>query len=269
MTLTFSTVYLPDLWHFNYISVNPVFLYVWPAISKIIFTSAIFWSVYSSAFGHNRVLKRILSCRFMISMSRMSMSIVTCQFFYLWYYLGSRRDLIRLTMFEMLREGVLAFFVCWFIGFLVHLFIEAPMVNLLYMAFGLRRRVELSEQAKAEIKLKEQISEEIPESAVDENSNVKEDCKSAITSSDANAATCAAMERVQTMETAMNEAKESTMKDRKHYQYEVDKIEEVVKQEHLPRLSHAVSIAKPIRAGQQPASIARSSLSFSKPIRAN
>ena len=188
LTLTFSTVYLPDLWHYDYVSVSAEFLYVWPAISKIIFTSAIFWSVYSSAFGHNRVLKRILSCSFMVCMSRMSMSIATCQFFYLWFYLGTRRDLIRLTWFDLLREGVLAFFVCWLIGFLVHLFIEAPMVNLLYLAFGLRRRIELAEKAKAltEVELKEQQMLKLAKSVLDENSNVQEG-KRTITSSDANA----------------------------------------------------------------------------------
>lgn len=120
----------------------------------------------------------------MITMSRMSMSIVTCQFFYLWYYLGTRRDLIRLTIFDLLREGVLAFFVCWFIGFLMYMFIEAPFVNLLYLVFGLRRRVEikteLSEKEKEIQKLEQQINYDSKELDLDENANIKEDCKSAI-----------------------------------------------------------------------------------------
>ena len=195
LTLTFSTVYLPDAWHYKYISVSAEFLYVWPAISKIIFTSAIFWSIYSSAFGYNRVLKRILSCHFMICMSRMSMSIVTCQFFYLWVYLGSRRDLIRLTWFDLLREGILAFFLCWFIGFLVHLFIEAPMISLLYTAFGLRRRTELTEKAKAlhEAELKERqmlktMRNSVRPAVLDENSNVHADRNGAISNPDPKAA---------------------------------------------------------------------------------
>ena len=122
----------------------------------------------------------------MITISRMSMSIVTCQFFYLWYYLGTRRDLIRLTIFDLLREGILAFFVCWFIGFLMYMFIEAPVVNLLYLVFGLRRRVEikaeLSDKEKKILKLEQQINHENKEESVlDENANIKEDFKSAIT----------------------------------------------------------------------------------------
>ena len=128
----------------------------------------------------------------MIAISRMSMSIVTCQFFYLWYFLGSRRDIIRLTVFDLLREGILAFFVCLFIGFLMHLFIEAPIVNLLYTIFGLRRRIELTEKVKEEsekVELQKQIqiqtNEQIlkEDQMVDENANEK-DCKSNYTDLD-------------------------------------------------------------------------------------
>eukprot|EP00096_Caligus_rogercresseyi_P008037 TRINITY_DN2631_c0_g1_i2.p1 TRINITY_DN2631_c0_g1~~TRINITY_DN2631_c0_g1_i2.p1 ORF type:complete len:985 (-),score=475.03 TRINITY_DN2631_c0_g1_i2:1043-3997(-) len=63
----------------------------------------------------------------------------------------------------------------------------------------------------------------------------------------------ATMDRVKALETALKDAKEGAMRDRKRYQYEVDRIKEAVRLKSLSRNRNSALIVKPIRAGHHPA----------------
>ncbi|CAF1201503.1 unnamed protein product, partial [Didymodactylos carnosus] len=65
----------------------------------------------------------------------------------------------------------------------------------------------------------------------------------------------ATMERVKSLEQILRDTKESAMTDRKHYQCEVDRIKDAIRQRNLAKRTNTAQIVKPIRAGHNPSTI--------------
>ena len=83
---------------------------------------------------------RILSSTIWIPLSRLSYTIIMSQFIYLWYNIGTRRDLVRMATIDLMKEALLSLVASFLIGNLVFVFLEAPIQNILLYLTGMGKR---------------------------------------------------------------------------------------------------------------------------------
>lgn len=89
--------------------------------------------------------RKLFSTRFFVPWSKLSFTLIICQFTYLIYSLASTRTVFtydRMTAFKEVFSGYLFTFI---LGNFLFLFFEAPMNNILKTYLGIKRRSEISQ----------------------------------------------------------------------------------------------------------------------------
>ena len=121
---------------------------IWPFYFKFSVCSFYFWVFYSFSLGYSRPFRALMSLKWFIPWSRMSLSISLIQFIYLHYSLASTRTIFVFNRLFVLKEIVSTFVFTWIFGNLMFLFLEQPLNNLFRNYLGTKRRQEVSSEDK-------------------------------------------------------------------------------------------------------------------------
>lgn len=121
---------------------------IWPFYFKFSVCIFYFWTFYSFSFGYSRPYRALMSLKWFIPWSRMSLSISLIQFIYLHYSLASTRTIFVFNRLFVLKEIVVTFVATWILGNLVFLFLEQPLNNLFRNYLGIKRRQEVAAEEK-------------------------------------------------------------------------------------------------------------------------
>ena len=121
---------------------------VWPFYFKFSVCIFYFWTFYSFSFGYSRPYRALMSLKWFIPWSRMSLSISLIQFIYLHYSLAATRTIFVFNRLFVLKEIVNTFVFTYILGSLVFLFLEQPLNNLFRNYLGTKRRQEVAFENK-------------------------------------------------------------------------------------------------------------------------
>lgn len=83
------------------------------------------------------------------------------QFVYLWYNIGQRRDLFRITAMDLCKEALYSLAVSLVIGHVVFVFLEAPIQNILLHLTGMEKRKAKLKQDCSSAKLNAELQEQL------------------------------------------------------------------------------------------------------------
>ena len=88
------------------------------------------------------------------------------QFIYLWYNIGAKQDLFRLTGIDLAKEAVLSLVASLIIGNLVFAFLEAPIQNILFYLTGMDRKKAKLKQDCSTARLSSDIQEQMTQEQI-------------------------------------------------------------------------------------------------------
>ena len=146
---------------------NKYLILFWPVIEKLINVIPTFWIFYSVLVGYSgnffcfhliRVvpnnnicfyftqlgqLRQLFSSRFFIPWSRLSFTLIMCQFTFLLYALGSTRTIFPFNRMTGFKETFSGYIFTFIFGNFLFLFFDGPMTNIFKHYFGIKKRSEL------------------------------------------------------------------------------------------------------------------------------
>ena len=146
---------------------NYYFYFFLPVTDKMFCSIALFYLFYSVLIGHSSKLfssskfglllnqtlslldrlRKILSLRFFVPWSRMSFSLIICQFTFLFYQLGSTRTVYHYNRMTAFKEAFSGFFFTFALGNFIFLFFEQPLTRVFQKVAGIKRRSEIASES--------------------------------------------------------------------------------------------------------------------------